>query len=96
VNSLRGEHNKKIKAVPSPLWIKLCTPLFLLIKAGFNRLFFMGAAKRAEQGGHCLPFCAISCRFIPQTRSVWLWQRVGITFALMGMRSRHFGVLSTN
>jgi hypothetical protein len=48
------------------------------------------------QGGHGLPFSAISCRFTPSTQTVWLLHRVGITFAVMGMRSRRFGVLSTN
>jgi hypothetical protein len=57
---------------------------------------FAGNIFFAELGGHCLPFSAICCRFSPQTQSVWLLQGVGIAFALKVMRSRHFGVLSTN
>jgi hypothetical protein len=59
-------------------------------------LCFAGNMKLGESGGHGLPFSAISCRFSPSTQSVWLLHRVGITFAVMGMRSRRFGVLSTN
>jgi hypothetical protein len=60
----------------------------------FCRIEF--AAIYKGQGGHGLPFSAISCRFSPSTQSVWLFHRVGITFAVVGMRSRRFGVLSTN
>jgi hypothetical protein len=46
---------------------------------------FAGNMSLGGLGGHYLPFSAICCRFSPSIQSVWLLQRVGITFALMGM-----------